>query len=271
MNRFEKLYNNKSTEILNIYTTIGYPSMTATCDIVRALSDGGVDIIELGIPYSDPLADGPVIQESSRIAIENGFSLHRMFDLLEETREQTQTPIVLMGYLNPLLQYGMASFLKRCKSVGVDALIIPDMPPEIYESTYREQFKKFGIGAIFLITPNTSAKRIQKVDQLSDSFVYMVSSNAITGKKLSVDQQKTAYFERIASMNLTTPQLIGFGIHNPETLQQAFKYANGAIIGSAFIQHIGKNSTMTIQEKVEQFIGQIGQSERLSKMKTIQH
>jgi tryptophan synthase alpha chain len=263
MNRFDKLYQNKNKGILNIYTTIGFPSMEATRDIILSLADSGVDIIELGIPYSDPLADGPVIQQASSVAIQNGFNLKDMFVLIKEVRKHTQIPIVLMGYLNPLLQYGMDAFLISCQDVGVDALIIPDLPPEIYALSYQQLFRERGIGIAFLITPNTSEERIYKMDELSDSFIYMVSSSAITGGKLSIDQQKEAYFKRILSMSLSTPRLIGFGIHDRRTVQQAFTFANGAIIGSAFIQHIEKNAHQSISERVQQFIEQIGEGHRI--------
>ncbi|MEL7221456.1 MAG: tryptophan synthase subunit alpha [Bacteroidota bacterium] len=236
MNRIQQLFQTKQKDILNIYFTAGYPRLDDTVKIITSLADNGVDLIEVGMPYSDPLADGPTIQESGSQAIANGFTMQLLFEQLQEARKHTQVPLVLMGYFNQVLQYGFDQFLADCVKVGVDGLILPDLPLYEYEKFYQHKLEASGIGMSFLITPQTSEERIKKVDELSKGFIYMVSSAAITGAKKDISDQQVAYFERITEMQLKNPRLIGFGISNHETFSTACQYANGAIIGSAFIR-----------------------------------
>ncbi len=235
MNRLQKLFQSKSKDILNIYITAGFPALHDTVSIVKKLDKAGVDIVEIGMPYSDPLADGETIQKSSMRALENGMNLSVLFEQVKEIRKEAEVPIVLMGYFNQLLQYGIERFLMQCESVGVDGLIIPDLPIDIYEMKYKALFDKSKLRLSFLITPQTPADRIKKIDLLSDGFIYMVSVNATTGTERNIDEQ---YFERIHNMDLNNPRLIGFGIKDRAGYEQANRFANGAIIGSAFIRHV---------------------------------
>lgn len=236
MKRLHQLFTQKKERILNIYFTAGFPNLHDTESIVLALEKSGADLIEIGMPYSDPLADGPTIQHSSQVALANGMTLRILFDQIRAVREKTQIPLVLMGYFNQMMQFGESAFLQTCKAAGIDALILPDMPLEEYEKHYRPQFEALDLGISFLITPQTSDARIQKVSELTRGFVYMVSSDAITGGSNELSQRQMAYFQRISDMNLPHPRLIGFGISDRSTFDIACRYANGAIIGSAFIR-----------------------------------
>ena len=234
------LQQNKN--ILSIYFTAGFPSLNDTADILRALENSGADLIELGMPYSDPLADGPVIQQSSEKALQNGISIPVLFDQLKKFRETDNafsTPIILMGYLNPVLQFGVENFCLTAKSFGIDSFIIPDMTPEIYEKEFRQIFESTGIVNIFLITPQTTEERIRKIDSLSKSFIYVVSSAGVTGSEANEDS-KEKYFAKLQSMNIQNPLLIGFGISTHKDYLLACKYAHGAIIGSAYIRQLEK-------------------------------
>jgi len=244
MNRLKQLFEKKKENILNIYLTAGYPNLNDTKTIFLELEKAGVDIIELGMPYSDPLADGPTIQQSGQVALQNGMKLFILFDQIKSIREESELPIVLMGYFNQVMQYGEEDFFKKCKEVGVDALILPDLPLEVYESDYQNLIKENDLQITFLITPQTSAERIKKIDDLSSGFVYMVSSNSITGTKAGISPAQVYYFERIQAMNLKNPRLIGFGISNNETFSTACQYANGAIIGSAFIKALSQGKSI---------------------------
>ncbi|MFT5645885.1 MAG: tryptophan synthase alpha chain [Aureispira sp.] len=252
MNRINQLFERKQKHLLNIYCTAGYPKLESTTEVILSLDKAGVDLVEIGMPYSDPLADGPTIQKSSTIALKNGMSIKKVLAQIKSIRSQTSLPIILMGYLNPILQYGIEAFLKSCQEVGVDGLILPDLPMYEYETTYQEAFKKYGVQMIFLITPQTSVERIQKIDALSDAFIYVVSTAATTGKQTGFGADNIAYFERIKAMKLKNPTLIGFGISNHETYQTVCQYANGAIIGSAFIRMLEKSEV--IEEDVLQFV-----------------
>ncbi len=238
MNRLQALFKRKSGHILNIYVTAGYPGLHDTEPVVLALDKAGVDIVELGIPYSDPLADGETIQDSSQQALQNGMTLSLLFKQIADIRLQSQIPIVLMGYFNQMLQYGIPAFIKQCETVGVDGLIIPDLPVEIYQRDYASIFEASSLSMSFLITPQTPSHRIRTMDEASHGFIYMVSANATTGSNIQIS---TEYFDRIKDMELNNPRLIGFGIKDRQGYDQACNYAHGAIIGSAFIKYLASN------------------------------
>ena len=238
LNRLTKLFENNRENLLTVYFTAGYPKLDDTETIICSLAESGVNIIEIGIPYSDPLADGPVIQESGMAAIDNGMTLQVLFNQLTDIRTKTQVPLILMGYFNQLLQYGVDKFLNDCVKTGIDGLIIPDLPLMEYEQFYKDKLSQRNISISFLITPQTEESRIHKVDALSTGFIYVVSDSSITGMKTGISNQQISYFERIKSLQLKTPQLIGFGISDRESYLTASKYADGAIIGSAFIKHL---------------------------------
>lgn len=241
MNRIHYLFNTKQDRVLSIYFTAGFPKLEDTIPVMEAIEAGGADIIEIGIPYSDPIADGPTIQDSNMIALENGMSMKKLFDQLKGFRAKVHLPVVLMGYLNPIMQFGMEEFCKKCKEVGVDGLIVPDLPMQQYLDEYKSLFDSYGLVNTFLISPQTSEKRIREIDENTDGFIYMVSSHSITGAKADISEEQIAYFERVKAMNLKNPRLIGFGISDAQTFSTASQYSNGAIIGSAFIKTV-KNS-----------------------------
>lgn len=237
MNRINKaLQSNK--KLLSIYFSAGYPNLNDTSTIIKNLEQSGVDMIEIGLPFSDPLADGPTIQDSSTKALKNGMTTQLLFDQLKNIRQTVSIPLIIMGYFNPMLQYGVEAFCKTCQDIGIDGLIIPDLPVGVYNEHYKATFEKYGLINVFLITPQTSVERIQFIDSISNGFIYMVSSASVTGSKSGFGDEQTAYFKRIADMNLKNPQIVGFGISNNETFTQATQYAKGAIIGSAFIKHL---------------------------------
>ncbi|MGZ3865417.1 MAG: tryptophan synthase subunit alpha [Bacteroidia bacterium] len=235
----------KKKGILSIYFTAGFPELNSTMTILKELQDNGVDMVELGMPFSDPLADGPVIQRSSEVALTNGMNLDLLFDQTKNMRREISIPVILMGYLNPLLQYGVEKFLKRASENGFDGLIVPDLPMREYEEIYKSLFEKFGLKNIFLVTPQTSEERVRKIDSLSDGFIYLVSSASTTGIKNEFSAEQQAYFKRISSYNLRNPLLTGFGISNSTTFNQACENTNGAIIGSAFIKALEKGETVS--------------------------
>ncbi|QEH41347.1 tryptophan synthase subunit alpha [Chitinophaga sp. XS-30] len=254
MNRIDQLFSNRSSNILNIYCTAGFPALNDTLTVVEALQQSGADMVELGMPFSDPLADGPVIQDSSTRAIANGMRISVLFEQLKGFRDRISLPVILMGYMNPVLQFGVENFCKKCAETGIDGLILPDLPMDEYESQYRPLFEQYGLHLIFLVTPETSEARIRKIDSLSKGFVYAVSSSSTTGKdKVMADQQ--AYFARLKSMQLKNPVLIGFGIRDKATFNTACANSNGAIIGSAFVKAI-ENST-NLQQDILQFVENI--------------
>ncbi|MEK8180672.1 tryptophan synthase subunit alpha [Flavobacterium buctense] len=253
MNRIQnKLSENK--KILSIYFTAGFPNLNDTKSLIENLVLNSVDMIEIGLPFSDPLADGPTIQASSTQALKNGMTTTILFEQLKNIRTTVDIPLIIMGYFNPMLQFGIENFLQQCQETGIDGLIIPDLPLEIYLSEYKELFESHGIAMIFLITPQTSEERIRLIDANSDAFIYMVSSASVTGSRDSFDENQLAYFERIAAMNLKNPQIIGFGISNKTTFEQAVKHQKGAIIGSSFIQFISKNGTDRIQNFIRNIL-----------------
>ncbi|MCO6563872.1 MAG: tryptophan synthase subunit alpha [Apibacter sp.] len=250
MNRIHQLFNKKQKDILSIYFTAGYPNLNDTGKIIKGLEKNGIDLIEVGIPFSDPMADGPTIQKSSTIALKNGMNLKLLFEQIKEVRKEAKLPLILMGYLNPIMQYGIENFCKKCKEVGVDGAIIPDLPFNEYISEYKSIFDTCNIKIIMLITPETSEERIRLIDNNTDGFIYMVSSASTTGAQKKFDNKKLEYFQKINSMKLRNPRLIGFGISNKATLKAAQSNANGAIIGSKFITLLKENDTIerAIQE-----------------------
>ena len=252
MNRIkQKLQEDK--KILSIYFTAGYPTLTDTVKIIQDLEQNGVDLIEIGLPFSDPLADGPTIQASSTAALKNGMTTTLLFEQLKDIRKTVSIPLILMGYFNPVLQYGVEAFCQKCEEIGIDGLILPDLPLDVYQKEYETLFKKHGLINVFLITPQTSDARIRAIDDASEGFIYMVSSASTTGAKEGFGPEQSAYFERIAVMNLKNPQIVGFGISNAQTFQQATSHTKGAIIGSAFIKHLTQNGV----DGISGFVGQI--------------
>lgn len=255
MNRITSIFQSKDKEVLNVYFTAGYPALDDTLPVLRQLEASGVDLIEIGIPFSDPIADGPTIQMSNHQALGNGMNLPKLISQLEGMRAEVSVPVILMGYLNPIMQYGIEKFCASMERIGVDGLIIPDLPMDEYIEFYEPIFKKHGLFNIFLITPQTSQERIRKIDAISQGFIYMVSSASITGAKTGISEAQVAYFERINQMNLENPRLIGFGISDRESFQIASQYAHGAIIGSAFINVLSKAKDLATD--IPNFIQQI--------------
>lgn len=243
MNRLEKLFENKGKDILSVYFTAGFPHRDDTVEIIRALADSGVDMIEVGVPFSDPMADGKTIQGSSTVALRNGMTLGLLLDQVEQARSRCEIPLVLMGYLNPMMQYGIERLFQRCKQVGIDALIVPDLPFGEYMEHYKPLCDRYGLPMIMLITPETSPERIRQIDQHCGGFIYMVSAAATTGTREDFSPEQLDYFRRIDAMGLDNHRLIGFGISNPQTFRAACRYSSGAIIGSRFIQALERNPT----------------------------
>lgn len=239
MNRLNELFKKKTTPILSIYFTAGYPNLDSTLDIAEALEKGGADFIEIGFPYSDPVADGPVIQASSQVALNNGMTLPILFEQLKDLRKRVSIPVLLMGYVNPVLQYGVENFCNKAAEVGVDGVIVPDLPMYEYENLYKNCFLENKLSNIFLVTPQTSEERIRKIDELSNGFIYLLSSSSTTGKDLQVSDAADAYFQRIKNMELRNPTMIGFGISDQKSFDKAAEYTRGAIVGSAFVKTLG--------------------------------
>ena len=239
MSRIENLFQKKANDILNVYCTAGYPRLNSTLEVMKALQDNGADIIELGMPYSDPLADGPVIQQSSSIALANGMTIKKLFEQLKNFRKEISVPVVLMGYMNPVLQYGFEKFCADAAAVGIDGLILPDLPEHEFETEYGATIKKYGLDFIFLVTPETSEERIRKLDELSTGFLYAVSSSSTTGSDKNMTDVKS-YLQKLKSLNLKNPVLVGFGIKDKTTFEAACINASGAIIGTAYIKALAE-------------------------------
>lgn len=235
MNRINQLFSRKQKDILSIYFCAGFPSLEGTANTIKALEKKGVNMIEIGIPFSDPMADGPVIQHAATQALKNGMTLKLLFAQLKDIRREVSIPLVLMGYLNPIMQFGFENFCRTCRETGIDGVIIPDLPFKDYMEDFRLIAEKYDIKVIMLITPETSEERIRLIDEHTDGFIYMVSSAAITGAQKDFNARKQAYFQRIADMNLRNPRMIGFGISNKQTFETASAHAAGAIIGSKFV------------------------------------
>lgn len=254
MNRIQKLFLVKQKYILNVYCTAGYPQLESTTKVLNALQDNGADMVEIGMPYSDPLADGPIIQASSAIALQNGMTIKELFQQLKDCRKDFHLPLILMGYLNPVMQYGIEKFCKHAREVGVDGIILPDLPMYEYENEFKKYFEENNLTFIFLITPETSEERINKIDEISNGFIYAVSSSSTTGNNKEIHQQEN-YFVRLQQMNLKNPVLVGFGIKDNQTFNAACKYTNGAIIGSAYINALQTDSD--IESSTKQFLNKI--------------
>ena len=254
MTRIKNLFAKKNNKVLNVYCTAGYPHLNSTLTVIKALQDNGADLIELGMPYSDPLADGPVIQASGSNALENGMTIEVLFKQLADFRKDITVPVILMGYMNPVLQYGFEKFCADAVKVGIDGLILPDLPEFEFETEYGAIIKKYGLDFIFLVTPETSEERIKKLDALSSGFLYAVSSSATTGKDKDFAAVEK-YLERLQSMQLKNPVLVGFGIKDKATFESACKYANGAIIGSAYIKMLEQADN--IEEVTKDFLKKI--------------
>ncbi len=254
MNLIQELFQKKDKKLLSIYFTCGYPKLDDTTKVISALEESGVDFIEVGLPYSDPLADGPTIQDSSQKALENGINLDIIFEQLKTIKGTNKTPLVAMGYLNQLLKYGEDKFCEACVACGIDTVILPDLPMVEFENHYQQLFEKYGITNVFLITPHTSEDRIRKIDSYSKAFIYVVASASITGAKGEISDSQIKYFERIKGMNLQSKLVIGFGISDKATFDTACTYSNGAIVGSAFIKHIGTNGVDEIDNFIKPII-----------------
>lgn len=254
-NRIDQLFETKKENILSVYFTAGFPNLNDTVEIIQQLENNGVDLIEIGIPFSDPTADGPTIQRSSEIALKNGMNLNLLFEQLKNIRQIIKIPLVLMGYFNPVYQFGVERFCKKCAEIGIDGTILPDLPLDEFESEYQSIFQQNNLHNILLITPQTSENRIRQIDNASSGFIYMVSSSSTTGAGKKVADFQQEYFVRVKTMNLQNPQLIGFGISDKATFDNACKYANGAIIGSAFVKSF--QPEIPIKNSVTQFVKNI--------------
>ncbi|MBB6463102.1 tryptophan synthase subunit alpha [Flammeovirga kamogawensis] len=244
MHRIDELFQRKPEEVLNIYFTAGYPKLDDTRTILKSLQDSGADLIEIGIPFSDPVADGPTIQQSNEQALENGMTMQKLFEQLEGFRNEVDVPVVVMGYFNPIMQYGLEKFCKDAQRVGIDGIIVPDLPMIEYQMNLKEMFNAHGIRNTFLISPQTSDERIKEIDDNTEGFIYMVSSASVTGAKTGISSEQVDYFKRIEAMKLKNPRLIGFGISDNKSFKEASSYSNGAIIGSAFVKLIGQSTDL---------------------------
>ena len=254
MTRIAELFTRKKERVLNVYCTAGYPALDSTMQVIEALQNSGADLVEIGMPYSDPLADGPVIQESSLVAIENGMTISTLFAQLKNLRPAIHLPVILMGYMNPVLQFGFENFCAKAAEAGVDGLILPDLPMYEYQAEYGDIIKKYNLDLIFLVTPETKEERLRKLDELTSGFLYAVSSSSTTGNTKDIHQQED-YFKRLQAMQLKNPILVGFGIKDKNTFDAACKYTNGAIIGSAYIKALGQN--LSIDQTTTQFLSPI--------------
>ncbi|WP_370513158.1 tryptophan synthase subunit alpha [Fulvivirga sp. M361] len=244
MNRINTLFANTRQKVLSVYFTAGFPNIDDTLSVAKHLEKAGADIVEIGMPFSDPVADGPTIQESNKQALDNGMNLELLFKQLEKLRDNVSIPVILMGYINPVIQYGVERFCQSCEAVGVDGLILPDLPMAEYLTEYHSTFEKHGLKNVFLITPQTSEDRIKTVDDNTDGFIYMVSSASTTGAQSSFGDEQKSYFEKVNGMELKNPALVGFGISNRTTFEQATAYSAGAIVGSAFIKLLSKSDDL---------------------------
>ncbi|MCF8345814.1 MAG: tryptophan synthase subunit alpha [Bacteroidales bacterium] len=254
MNRIDQLFQQKKEGILSIYMTAGFPELDDTVEVMKAVQEGGADMIELGMPFSDPLADGEVIQQSSQTALRNGMNIRYLFEQIRGIRKHLHIPLVMMGYLNPVLQFGFERFIEKCAETGIDGLILPDLPLDVYEEEYRTIVERSGLKFIMLITPYTLGERIHQIAEASGGFMYMVADSSTTGARSGISSSQLEYFRKIDAMNLSIPRLIGFGISSHETFRKACEHASGAIIGSAFIRAIGDDNKVSVSEKAKAFV-----------------
>lgn len=257
-NRIKELFARKNKEILSVFYTAGFPALDSTVRIGQALQEGGADIIEIGIPYSDPIADGPTIQESNKTALENGIRLSTILEQVKELRKTVSLPVILMGYVNPVMQYGIEKFARDASSAGVDGVILPDLPMDAYLNEYKTLFTEVNLSNAFLISPTTSEARIRKIDDETDGFIYAVSASSTTGARGRFDEEQIAYFKRLEKMKLKNPYLIGFGISNYETFSEASRHSSGAIVGSAFINLLREGKTS--RDDIAAFVSSLIQS-----------
>ena len=245
MNRIETLFEQKQKGILSVFMTAGYPNMGDTIPILKGLNRAGVDMIEIGIPFSDPVADGPVIQQSSSMALANGMTIVLHFEQLRDIRKTIDIPLILMGYINPIMQFGFDDFCKKAEECGIDGLIIPDLPPDVYVGEWKKICEKYGLRMIFLITQQTQEARIRKIDEISEGYIYMVTSSGTTGGGIEGNERQIAYFEKVKAMNLRNPLIAGFGIRTKEDLEFVGNYSAGAIVGSHFIKTLGQEGDLS--------------------------
>lgn len=255
--RLAQAFAQAEQKLLSIFFTAGYPNLDDTVSIAQALEESGADMLEIGIPFSDPLADGPTIQASSEQALANGMTLATLFDQLEMLRPAVSIPVLLMGYLNPILQYGVEAFCERCAEVGVDGVILPDLPLPLYLKSYKDTFERHGLKVVWLVTPRTSDERMREIDGHATGFLYVVSSFAVTGNQLAVDQQKQDYFARVHALDLQSPLMVGFGIYDAESFARSTALADGGIIGSAFLKAIADVPSEQMNETIKAFIAGI--------------
>jgi tryptophan synthase alpha chain len=255
MNRIDKLFQSKQKDVLSIYFSAGHPNLHDTVTIIHELEKHGADMIEIGMPFSDPMADGPVIQQSNQKALENGMTLELLFEQLKNIRDEINIPLILMGYMNPVLQYGMEAFCKKCNETGIDGIILPDMPVDEYETLYKKHFTQNHLHCIFLISPQTSPERIKHLAQASSGFSYLVSSSSTTGAKDDFSPEQEDYFKRVHNMHTGLPLMVGFGISNNKTFNKVCKYAQGAIIGSAFIKALEEGDDL--RQNIQRFVYKI--------------
>ena len=254
-NRITELFKIKKEKILNIYFTAGYPNLGDTVRILKALEKSGVDMVEIGMPYSDPTADGPIIQDSSETAIASGMTISKLFEQLKDIRDHVSIPIVLMGYINPVMQYGIEEFCIKAGKLGIDGTILPDLPFDIYKREYKELFEENNLSNVFLVTPQTTPERIKELDETAQGFVYIVSTNSTTGSETKVASEMNVYLERVKNINLTNPTLIGFNIKDRQSFLNACNYSNGAIIGSAFVKML--KTSENIEKDIDTFVKKI--------------
>ncbi|MFN8438044.1 MAG: tryptophan synthase subunit alpha [Cytophagales bacterium] len=252
MNRLQKLFSQKRNQILSVYLTSGYPEINDTARIIKALEKSGADFIEIGLPFSDPVADGPTIQRSSEIALENGMSTEVLFEQIKDIRKEVQLPLLIMGYINPIIQYGVEAFCKKAAEIGIDGMILPDLPMQEYLDDYKAIFEKYNLSNIFLITPQSSEERVRWIDENSNGFIYMVATAGTTGTRMGITAEQIAYFEKIKAMNLKNVPIVGFGISDKTSFDTACQYVGGAIIGSAFIKALDNQGSL--EERIDDFI-----------------
>lgn len=244
-NRIIELFKNKQADVLSIFFTAGFPKLNDTKTILEGLDKAGVDFVEIGMPYSDPVADGETIQMSNKVALDNGMTLNLLFEQLADIRKTVSMPLILMGYLNPVEQYGVERFCRKAVEIGIDGLILPDLPIDLYIEQYKPMFDKYNLSNILLVTPQTSEERIRLIDDNTEGFIYMVSDNSITGTTADVvSDKRLMYFNRIQNMNLKNPTVMGFGIYDKATFRTACDYSKGAIIGSAFIRLLSSSNNL---------------------------